>query len=394
VPGLIPEVPFFSLLAQRKFPVTDWIRRPEEFDYIVEPDIFHDMFGHVPLLFNPVFADYVQRYGQGGLKAHGLGACEQLSRLYWYTIEFGLIRQAEGLRAYGAGILSSAGELRHAVHSPEPRRVDLQLDRTMRTRYKIDSYQQTYFVIDTFQQLFDMTAPDFAPVYERIRGLPELAADAAGPLARRPHLLNLGEIVPFSGPAATTTLIAAYSRANLGLRRLFPLSTIRSKEHTYGLLFMKEHDIYVGSLQEKLNLQVCTIHGHQGVARRAGRNGGPAKGVRDLQGRPQLCHQHCRAKPHRPVERRHQEPVPTLPEQPAQGEVQCHRARAATPPWWKPSSRTWPPRSRSRSTSSLHDLTASKDSNRVVITENARPLFYMKHDYLVISLPLALDTQS
>ena len=181
VPGLIPEVPFFSLLAQRKFPVTDWIRRPEEFDYIVEPDIFHDMFGHVPLLFNPVFADYVQRYGQGGLKAHGLGACEQLSRLYWYTIEFGLIRQAEGLRAYGAGILSSAGELRHAVRSPEPRRVDLQLDRTMRTRYKIDSYQQTYFVIDSFQQLFDMTAPDFAPVYERIRGLPELAADAAGP---------------------------------------------------------------------------------------------------------------------------------------------------------------------------------------------------------------------
>ena len=181
VPGLIPEVPFFSLLAQRKFPVTDWIRRPEEFDYIVEPDIFHDMFGHVPLLFNPVFADYVQRYGQGGLKAHGLGACEQLSRLYWYTIEFGLIRQAEGLRAYGAGILSSAGELRHAVHSPEPRRVDLQLDRTMRTRYKIDSYQQTYFVIDSFQQLFDMTAPDFAPVYERIRGLPELAADAVVP---------------------------------------------------------------------------------------------------------------------------------------------------------------------------------------------------------------------
>ncbi len=179
VPGLIPEVPFFTLLANRKFPVTDWIRKPEEFDYIVEPDIFHDMFGHVPLLFNPVFADYVQRYGQGGLKAHSLGACEQLSRLYWYTIEFGLIRQADGLRAYGAGILSSSGELQYAVKSAEPQRLPLDLERTMRTRYKIDSYQQTYFVIDSFKQLFDMTAPDFAPVYERVLNLPEIAAGAA-----------------------------------------------------------------------------------------------------------------------------------------------------------------------------------------------------------------------
>ena len=179
VPGLIPEVPFFTLLANRKFPVTDWIRQPEEFDYIVEPDIFHDLFGHVPLLFNPVMADYVQRYGQGGLKAAELGACELLSRLYWYTIEFGLIRQPDGLRAYGAGILSSSGELQYAVNSPEPHRVPLDLERTMRTRYKIDTYQQTYFVIDSFKQLFDMTAPDFAPVYERVRALPELAADVA-----------------------------------------------------------------------------------------------------------------------------------------------------------------------------------------------------------------------
>ncbi|AVO41553.1 phenylalanine 4-monooxygenase [Simplicispira suum] len=180
VPGLIPEVPFFTLLANRKFPVTDWIRTPEEFDYIVEPDIFHDLFGHVPLLFNPVFADYVQRYGQGGLKADHLGACEMLSRLYWYTIEFGLIREAGGLRAYGAGILSSSGELPYAVQSPDPQRLPLQLERTMRTRYKIDSFQETYFVIDSFQDLFDMTAADFAPVYERLRGLPELAANASG----------------------------------------------------------------------------------------------------------------------------------------------------------------------------------------------------------------------
>lgn len=176
VPGLIPEVPFFTLLANRKFPVTDWIRTPEEFDYIVEPDVFHDLFGHVPLLFNPIFADHMQEYGKGGLKAHRLDACELLSRLYWYTIEFGLIRQKDGLRAYGAGILSSPGELRYAVESPEPQRLPLDIERVMRTRYKIDSYQQTYFVIDSFQELFDKTAPDFTPIYARVKALPEIEA--------------------------------------------------------------------------------------------------------------------------------------------------------------------------------------------------------------------------
>ena len=178
VPGLIPEVPFFTLLANRKFPVTDWIRRPDEFDYIVEPDVFHDLFGHVPLLFNPVFADHMQAYGAGGLKADGLGACEQLARLYWYTIEFGLMQQKNGLRAYGAGILSSSGELVHAVTSTEPKRIAFDVLRCMRTRYNIDSYQQTYFVIDNFQQLFDMTTPDFTPLYEQLKGLQEIAAGA------------------------------------------------------------------------------------------------------------------------------------------------------------------------------------------------------------------------
>ena len=177
VPGLIPEVAFFTLLSERKFPVTDWIRTPEEFDYIVEPDVFHDLFGHVPLLFNPVFADHMQAYGAGGLKAHGLDACEQLSRLYWYTIEFGLMQQTDGLRAYGAGILSSSGELQYAINSPEPQRLPLDPVRTMRTRYKIDSYQQTYFVIDSFQQLFDMTAPDFTPLYVQVKALPEIPAN-------------------------------------------------------------------------------------------------------------------------------------------------------------------------------------------------------------------------
>ena len=169
VPGLIPEEAFFALLAARKFPVTDWIRRPEEFDYVVEPDIFHDLFGHVPLLFNPTFADYMQAYGAGGLKASRLDACELLARLYWYTVEFGLIATPRGLRAYGAGILSSAGELRYSINSSEPRRVAFDLQRLMRSRYRIDTYQASYFVIDSFAQLFDATAPDFTPVYRQVR---------------------------------------------------------------------------------------------------------------------------------------------------------------------------------------------------------------------------------
>jgi phenylalanine-4-hydroxylase len=169
VPGLIPEEAFFALLAARKFPVTDWIRKPEEFDYVVEPDIFHDLFGHVPLLFNPTFANYMQAYGAGGLKASRLDACELLARLYWYTVEFGLIHTPQGLRAYGAGILSSAGELRHSVSAPDSRRVAFDLQRLMRSRYRIDTYQATYVVIDSFQQLFDATAPDFTPVYAQVR---------------------------------------------------------------------------------------------------------------------------------------------------------------------------------------------------------------------------------
>jgi phenylalanine-4-hydroxylase len=169
VPGLIPEEAFFGLLAARKFPVTDWMRKPEEFDYVVEPDVFHDLFGHVPLLFNPVFADYMQAYGAGGLKASRLDACELLARLYWYTVEFGLIATPQGLRAYGAGILSSAGELRHSVTAAQPGRVGFDLQRLMRSRYKIDTYQATYFVINSFDQLFEATAPDFTPVYRKVR---------------------------------------------------------------------------------------------------------------------------------------------------------------------------------------------------------------------------------
>jgi len=181
VPGLIPEEAFFALLAERRFPVTDWIRKPEEFDYVVEPDVFHDLFGHVPLLFDPVFADYMQAYGAGGLKASRLDACPLLARLYWYTVEFGLIDTPAGLRAYGAGILSSAGELRYAVTDPKPQRVGFDLQRLMRTLYRIDTYQATYFVIDSFRQLFDATAPDFTPVYDAVRELPLIEAEATLP---------------------------------------------------------------------------------------------------------------------------------------------------------------------------------------------------------------------
>jgi len=170
VPGLLPDLVFFEHLANRRFPVTVWLRDPAEFDYIVEPDIFHDFFGHVPMLFNPVFADYMQAYGRGGIKAHELGAIEMLARLYWYTVEFGLIETPRGIRAYGAGILSSGGELPHCVDSADPNRIGFDLMRIMQTRYKIDTFQETYFVIRDFRELFDATAPDFTPYYAELAG--------------------------------------------------------------------------------------------------------------------------------------------------------------------------------------------------------------------------------
>ena len=181
VPGLVPDLVFFEHLANRRFPVTCWLREESEFDYIVEPDVFHDFFGHVPMLFDPRFADYMQAYGRGGLKAEGLGALAWLARLYWYTVEFGLIRTPLGLRSYGAGILSSPSEIDHAVRSPRPRRVGFELRRVMRSRYRIDSFQETYFVIDGLGELFAATAADFAPLYRELAGLPELAPDAALP---------------------------------------------------------------------------------------------------------------------------------------------------------------------------------------------------------------------
>ncbi len=182
VPGLIPELAFFEHLANRRFPVTVWLRTPAEFDYIVEPDVFHDFFGHVPLLFNSVFADYMQRYGQGGLKAMKLGGLDNLARLYWYTVEFGLINTPEGLRIYGAGILSSGGEVEYCLKpGTKARHIHLDIERCLRTLYKIDSFQETYFVINGYQELFDGTAPDFTPLYQKLKTMDVLPANTLLP---------------------------------------------------------------------------------------------------------------------------------------------------------------------------------------------------------------------
>jgi phenylalanine-4-hydroxylase len=178
VPGLLPDEVFFTHLANRRFPVTVWIRDEHEFDYIVEPDIFHDFFGHVPLLFDPFVADHLQDYGNGALKAMQQGSLDFLARLYWYTIEFGLINTSKGLRTYGAGILSSGGELPYCLESDKPNRIHLDVIRCMQTQYKIDTFQETYFVIDSFEELYIVTAPDFTPYYADLKTREPIKANA------------------------------------------------------------------------------------------------------------------------------------------------------------------------------------------------------------------------
>ena len=169
VPHLVPDDVFFTHLANRRFPAGRFIRRRDQLDYLQEPDVFHDIFGHVPMLANPIFADYMQAYGQGGLRALNLGTLKNLARLYWYTVEFGLINSPEGLRIYGAGIVSSFGESQYALDSAKPNRIGFNLDRIMRTEYEIDQFQKTYFVINDYAQLFDATQQDFSVIYERLK---------------------------------------------------------------------------------------------------------------------------------------------------------------------------------------------------------------------------------
>lgn len=198
VPGLIPEREFFAHLSSRRFPVTVWLRDPDEMDYLSEPDLFHDFFGHVPLLTDPHYARFIELYGQAGARALELGGLPMLARLYWYTIEFGLIEEPAGLRCFGAGILSSAGETVHALESPSALRLRYDLRRVLRTGYLIDDYQRTYFVIRSFDELVRSAVDtDFAPLYAahaaqppiepgvRLTGEEAVAAPTTPPAARR-----------------------------------------------------------------------------------------------------------------------------------------------------------------------------------------------------------------
>ncbi|WP_332695948.1 phenylalanine 4-monooxygenase [Bosea sp. (in: a-proteobacteria)] len=178
VPGLVPDRVFFTHLAERRFPAGFWIRRPEEFDYIEEPDIFHDVFGHVPLLMNPAYADFVAAYGAAGLRYAEPADLTRLARLYWYSVEFGLIETAAGLRIFGAGIASSPGETLFALESDKPNRIRFDPVRVMRTRYKIDDFQQSYFVLPGFDAMPDLAAEPLERAMEKAKALPELEADA------------------------------------------------------------------------------------------------------------------------------------------------------------------------------------------------------------------------
>ena len=186
VPGLVPDDVFFDHLANRRFPAGCFIRDADEMDYIEEPDVFHDVFGHVPLLANPIYADFMEAYGKGGLRALKLGRLENLARLYWYTIEFGLIREAGDLRLFGAGIMSSPTETAFALEDASPNRIQFDLERVMRTNYRIDDFQQTYFIIDSFDDLLDAAMQDFGPIYQRL----------GDGVAYRPE-----DVLPFDGVA-------------------------------------------------------------------------------------------------------------------------------------------------------------------------------------------------
>ncbi|MEG3176350.1 phenylalanine 4-monooxygenase [Sphingomonas sp. RB3P16] len=175
VPGLVPDDVFFDHMANRRFVAGNFIRRADQLDYLQEPDVFHDVFGHVPMLADPVFADYLAAYGRGGQRAQGLDALKYLGRLYWYTVEFGLVAEPEGLRIYGAGIVSSFAESRFALDDPSPNRIAFDLERVMRTDYRIDDFQQNYFVIPSFEELLRVTVEtDFAPLYQQLAEQPDV----------------------------------------------------------------------------------------------------------------------------------------------------------------------------------------------------------------------------
>ncbi|NGO53097.1 phenylalanine 4-monooxygenase [Allomesorhizobium camelthorni] len=174
VPGLIPAPAFFDHLAERRFPVTNWLRKREELDYIVEPDMFHDFFGHVPALTQPAFADFMQMYGQKAESLIELGG-DMIERLYWYTAEFGLMQEAGQVKAFGAGLMSSFSELQFAVESPDAHHVPFDIETVMRTTYEIDKFQRAYFVLPSFSALKDgFEKSDLAAIIARWKDAPVL----------------------------------------------------------------------------------------------------------------------------------------------------------------------------------------------------------------------------
>ncbi len=176
VPGVIPNDVFFRHLAERRFPVANFLRRHGSLDYNDEPDMFHDVFGHLPMFMDRTFGDFLAAYGRAGLRAEGLGVSELLGHLYLHTVEFGLIREGPSIRAYGAGLLSSYAETVHARTSPKARRLEFDLARMMRTQYLFDKFQPTYFVIESFAALLEeMETTSLSKVYETLRDQPSLA---------------------------------------------------------------------------------------------------------------------------------------------------------------------------------------------------------------------------
>ena len=179
VPGIVPDDVFFRHLSERRFPAGAFIRHPDQLDYLEEPDAFHDLFGHVPMLAQQDIADFMQALGQLGLEAAALGQVHRISRLYWYTVEFGLAREKQDLRIYGAGILSSFGEAHYSLESAKPKRLAFDLKRVMRTAYDIDDFQPTYFVVEEFRDILDTVRQhDLPALFAELDALPDLSPNA------------------------------------------------------------------------------------------------------------------------------------------------------------------------------------------------------------------------
>ncbi|HEU0221462.1 MAG TPA: phenylalanine 4-monooxygenase [Paracoccaceae bacterium] len=195
VTELVPDDVFFDHLANRRFPAGAFIRPESQLDYLEEPDVFHDIFGHVPLLANPTYADFMEAYGKGGARALRLGRLANLARLYWYTVEFGLVRSNGGLKIFGAGIMSSAAESVFALEDTSPHRIEFDLERVMRTKYIIDDFQKTYFVIESFEKLLEDCHQDFGPLYERLATATDI----------EPHQLVPGDRIVTRGSLAYFT---------------------------------------------------------------------------------------------------------------------------------------------------------------------------------------------